>query len=729
MASHVRAVALLIALSAVPSVLAADFCPAPPLPTPRSAAIPAGDHRIHIDSDAATLAADGKALVNGRVMVTENARQVTADSVTYDPRTGRVTVKGKVRFEDPRLRIQSDAGSYDQSGGAEFGDAAFKLLNRNGRGFAKQIEVKPGGKITLHRVRYTACPVGNEDWALRASSIDLDTARQQGAAHGAHLLFKGVPLFYTPYLSFPLGSARQSGFLYPNFAHSGNTGYSIGIPYYFNLAPNYDLTLTPGYMSARGADIAGQYRYLTTSSHGQIDTSFLPEDLQTQAERNYFRATDVTELDRRSRVGFDIASVSDSNYFQDFAVGSAETSVTYLQRRAEYLYHDDAWRVSAQLQNFQTIDISVAAIDRPYSRVPRVTADALWPIARTGLEFSLDSEAVNFLRDVGPTGIRLNLAPELRWARRAPGYFFVPAIGWNFTQYDLQNAGASLPSSPTRSLPYGRLDMGLVFERDTGAGGGRTQTLEPRVVYSYIPYRNQNDLPVFDTALPDLNLTELYRTNRYVGGDRIGDANQLSLGVTTRLFDHQSGQQYLSATLGQTRYFSQPRVTLPGETPVNYGASNIVGELAVTAYRNWSVKMNYQWNPYVNTTEKSEVSVQYRPDAARMVNLGYRFQHGVLDQWDGSAAWPIAAHWNAVGRLVYSTLDRKAIEQVAGFEYTSCCWRVQVVQRRYVVNRTGAMDTSIAVQLELLGLSSVGGSADTFLRRSISGYSAVNPVP
>ncbi len=728
-AAQVRAFSLLTTLAAASAAGAGSMCPAPPQAPPAPAPVDMPDHRIRIESDSATLGADGDALVSGRVLVLQDARRIAADRVTYDRRTGKVTVKGAVDFEDPRLRIQSDAGSYEQSGGANFGDASFQLFNRNGRGVARQIDVQPGGKVSLIDVHYTACPAGNEDWSLHASSIKLDTARQQGAARGAYLVFKGVPLLYTPYLSFPLGPERQSGFLYPEFAHSGSSGYSLGLPYYFNLAPNYDLTLTPGYLSARGADLSGEYRYLTDASHGQIDATLLPNDSQIHNTRDYVHFADVTDLNTRNRVGVDIASVSDSNYFQDFAVGSANTSVTYLERRANYQYRDANWRVDAQFQNFQTIDISVPADLRPYSRVPQIDARGIWPLADTGLEFRVASEAVDFLREVGPTGLRFDLAPELRWSRRAAGYFFVPAVGWNFTQYDLQNTAAGTSATPTRALPFGRLDTGLIFERNASSGHGYAETLEPRMVYSYVPYRNQDNLPVFDTALPDLNLTELYQTNRYVGGDRIGDANQLSLGLTTRLLDAATGRQYLSATLGQTRYFTAPRVTLPGEAAPAYGGSNIVGQIEVTAYRNVSVKMDTQWDPYTNLTQKSEVSLQYRPDPSRLVNLGYRFQHDVLDQWDGSFVWPITDHWKTVGRLVYSVLDRQTIEQVAGFEYDSCCWRFQVVQRRYVVNRTGALDTSVAIQLELLGLSSVGKSADSFLQRAIGGYSALSPAP
>jgi LPS-assembly protein len=792
-------------------VRAGDMCPAPPkYRVPVASDIAAGDHRIHVDSDDAALDADGNAVLNGRVRVRQDARSVTSDSVNYDEKTGRVAVKGAVDFEDPKLRVRSDSGHYDINGAASFDQANFQLMDRNGRGFAKDINVLPDGKVKLDQVRYTTCPVGNEDWMLQASSLNLDTKVQEGVARNVTMRFKEVPIFYTPYISFPVGDERKSGLLFPSFGHSGNNGFELQVPYYFNLAPNYDLTLTPGLLSARGVQLGEQFRYLTTNSHGRVDATFLPNDAKEHDNRSYFRITDTTDFKRGMRFDADIASVSDSKYFEDFAVGSDQTSVTFLERRADILYYDDAWRVRGELQNFQTIDINVPTTcavvtastvpalcdQRPYSRVPRIQANALWPMPGTPIELALDSEIVNFIREVGPTGVRFNAAPEIRWSSRGPGYFFEPAIGYDFTQYDLKNAAADGPnasSTPTRKLPFARLDTGLVFERDAGSKGQRTQTLEPRVVYSYVPYRNQDGLPIFDSGLPDLNLTELFRTNRYVGEDRIGDANQVALALTTRLFDHLSGAQYLSATIGQIRYFStqkvglpaqataaasgQALVTIPGVNPlampgqalVNsrgqilmsipgqyvsglpsqtfaqavgatslgqaavFPASDIVADVAVTAYKHFSFNFDYLWNPYTSQTDKSEVSIQYRPDPTRVVNLGYRFQQNVLTQgvilkqWDGSVAWPISRHWNTVGRWVYSLEDKKTVEQVAGFEYKSCCYRIQLVQRRYITNRLGGLDTSIALQLELTGLSSVGKRADSFLEQSIRGYSTRDP--
>jgi LPS-assembly protein len=781
------------------------MCPAPPHHTPRSAtAIAADDHLIHIDSDGAVVSEEGRTLLNGRVIVRQDDRSVTADTVSYDRGSARITVSGAVDFEDPLVRVKSDSGSYDQTEGADFAHADFELLDRPGRGSAGEIAVRPAGKIALDQVRYTTCPVGDQDWMLEASSITLDTARHEGTARGAWMEFKGVPILYTPYFSFPLGSERKSGVLVPILDHSGSNGFEIGLPYYFDLAPNYDMTLTPEYLSARGVELGGEFRFLTSKSHGQLEAVYLPHDMQTDTERSYVHVTDVTDFKRGLRGEVDIAAVSDSSYFENFGVGSEQTSVTFLERRADLRYYDDYWRVSGELQNFQTLDVThVGAADRPYSRVPRLDAQGLFPLGATRFEFAIDAEAVNFLRSIGPSGVRMDISPEFRWSDRAAGYFFEPAVGWHLTQYSREDATAGTQSAPFRSVPYARLDTGLIFERNAGSQGRRSETLEPRAVYSYVPYRNQTTLPVFDSALPDLNLSELFRTNRYVGEDRIGDADQLSLGLTTRLFEQDTGQQYLAATLGQIRYFSGPHVTLPcqnvnaataaavraaanaagvaganaaellavnpaalfagapasmfvpnglgvsgannaaataGGLPVTCqpaitsNASDLVGDVALTAYRDWTLNLDYVWSPHVDRTqnyqtEKSEVSLQYRPDPSRVVNLGYRFQHDTFEQWDASFAWPIADHWNAVGRLVYSIMDRQAIEQVAGFEYRSCCWRIQVVQRRYVDNQFGNLNESIALQFELIGLGSVGKAANTFLERSISGYSASDHAP
>ena len=731
---------LLISTAMMGNALGAELCPAPPhaspapntpvtagVAAPAAEPIAADDHRIHIESDTASVDANGDARLEGGVVVRQDGRSIAADSVDYDNVNGKIDVKGAVKFEDPQVRVRGTTGSFDTSGNATVTDAQFELLDRNGRGSAKSLSVNPAGRFGFEGVRYTTCPPGEEDWMLNARSIDIDTAKQEGIGRGVKLTFKGVPILYTPYISFPVGDARKSGFLFPTIGNSTRSGVLIGAPYYFNLAPNYDLTLEPGLQSKRGVQLGGQFRYLTAISRGTLEANFLPNDSLSGTDRNYQHINSITDFRDDLRLDVNAANVSDSRYFEDFALGSEATSVTYLERRADLLYKSAGWLVRAQLQNFQTIDLDI--VNRPYSRVPRVQATGEWPLLGRALSLAFDGEAVNFLRDDGVNGVRVDLSPELRFSKRGAGYFFEPAAGWRFTQYDLKDQGTGKPASPTRELPYFRLDTGLVFERASGSRGQRMQTLEPQLVYTYVPYRNQDGLPVFDTGLPDLNLVELFRTNRFVGADRVGDANQLSVGVTTRLFDQASGAQYLSATLGQTRYFKQPRVTLPGEIAPTGNSSDIVGQLMLTAYKNWNLNLEYQWDPSNSRTSKSEVALQYKPDPNRVVNVGYRFRRGLLEQWDASFGWPIARNWNAVGRLIYSTLERKPIEQVAGFEYKSCCWRVRVVQRRYVSTRKGERDTSIALQLELTGLSSVGVPADSFLERTIRGYSSRTAEP
>jgi LPS-assembly protein len=370
------------------------------------------------------------------------------------------------------------------------------------------------------------------------------------------------------------------------------------------------------------------------------------------------------------------------------------------------------------------IDRELADPDRPYSILPQLTAVGRWRDLGGGLSASLLGDVTNFRRDLGPDGVRVEANPSLEWRVDRSGAFLAAGAGYDYLQYALSNS-TSGNDSPSRSAPIASLDGGFVLERTAGSRGQKLQTLEPRLLYLYVPYRDQHDLPVFDTGLPDLNLVQLFRTNRYVGSDRLGDANQVSVGVTTRLLDAGRGRQYLSATLGQAFYFTQPRVRLPDEPVRDRSTSDMVAELDLSAFKNWNARFGYQWNPDRTLTEKSEVFVQYKPASDHVVNLGYRFRRDLLEQFDMSTAWPITNVWRGFARWVYSIREQKSLDQFVGLEYSSCCWALRLVGRRFVSSRTGASDTSIGLQLELKGLSSVGVDNETFLRDAIRGYSAL----
>jgi LPS-assembly protein len=521
-----------------------------------------------------------------------------------------------------------------------------------------------------------------------------------------------------------LSNDRKSGFLFPTLGNSSTSGLQIAVPYYWNIAPNIDATIEPTEYQKRGIDFGGELRYLTDSQKGDLAFDFLPNDrLAGGEDRSHVKLQHVSELPDDYRLTVNAENVSDPQYFEDFSQGAAATSTAFLERTARLSYRDENWRLSGELQEFQTIDESLAPIDRPYAHVPRIVADGNFALGSAEqLRYGFDSELVDFTRAVGVRGWRFDLLPAASLDFSAPGYFVRPGVSWRYTQYELTDQAPGQDRSPSRTLPTASFDTGLLFEREAGSSGARLLTLEPRILYVYTPYRQQDQLPLFDTALPDLNLVELFRTNRYVGADRVGDADQVSVGATSRLLDAKDGTQFLAATLGQIYYFKAPRVVLPDETPESTGSSNMVAQLALTAYRHWTANLDLEWDPRTFAGERTEVSLQYHPAPEQVLNLTYRLQRDRLKQVESSGSWPIGRKWNLYGRIVYSLLDEKALDRFAGFEYGSCCFKVRLVGRRFLSTRTGQQDTGMFVQLELTGLASVGSAADALLTEAIPGY-------
>ena len=718
--------ALLPALLLAAGWPAGAFAQQCPAPAPFVSDLPplADPSRVEVLSDGASVTPGGNAVLSGKVRVRQGNRQLTAHDARYDAATQSFAAEGSVEYRDPLLRLSGESGSWSSTEGGRFGAAEFELSTHPARGRARSIRLAPDGRLDLDHVDYTACPAGRHDWLLRAEHIRIDQKTQQGVGRNVEIEFKGVPILYLPVISFPVGDARKTGFLFPSVGTSSRNGFELAAPYYLNLAPNYDATLTPGYLSRRGAALGSEFRFLTDESRGVFLSDWVPSDSLAHRDRSFLRFTDRTDFSSHLRFDTNLAQASDSAYFSDFGRDPAGTSVTYLQRVAQLTYLDRNWRVIGLVEDFQTIDTSIAASDRPYTRAPQLALDGRW-LAASGLGFDVHGEAVNFRRSTGVTGSRFDLEPTVSWGLRRPGLFVVPALGFDVTRYALHDSGTA-DKSPTRAAPTATLDAGLTFER---ASGRRLQTIEPRVLYTYIPYRDQDGLPVFDSGLPDLNVVQLFRSQRYVGADRLGDANQVAVGATTRLVDLESGREWISATLGQTYYFTQPRVRLASEPAVATRSSDIVGQLAVAAYGNWNVQLGQQWDPHAQRSELSEVRLQYQPSSERVANLGYRYRRGLLEQLDGSFAWPITDAWNLYGRHVYSIKDKAAIETFGGFEYRACCWRMRLVGRRYVINSTGRHDTSISLQLELNGLSGVGERAGAFLERSIRGYSPAAAAP
>lgn len=696
---------------------------------PRSESRNFKEQGIDADSDTFTFNLDGDAIFKGNVVVRQGDRTIKADELDYNRKTGAIKTQGHIDYVDSLIHVTGSGGNYTPEGGAEFKDAQFELRQRSARGSADTMQLTPEGIINLEGVRFTTCPAADQSWQLRAANISLDTRARVGTGHDARIDLGDVPIMYLPWMSFPLGNERKSGFLFPSLGQSSRSGAQLSVPFYWNIAPNADFTFEPDVYSRRGVDVGGDLRWMTQNEHSELSWNYLPHDSVYGDSRSRVRFQNTTELPGNFKFSVDATNLSDSQYFEDFAQSPEGTSTAFVERRATLSYRDEHWRVDAQAQQYQTIDNTLATTDRPYARAPWISASADYGFGPDQLvRYGFESEVVNFERSTGITGWRADLMPSASLNLDGPGYFVKPAVAWRGTQYQLDDVPVGQDKSPSRTLPIASFDAGLFFDRDPDSRGHKI-TLEPRLLYLYVPYRNQDNLPVFDTALPDLNLVELFRTNRYVGADRMGDANQVSLGITSRWLDAQDGRQFVSATLGQTYYFQTPRVTLPGEPPPSSNKSDLVGQLTLSAFKNWNAEIGLQWNPTNSQTQREEVSVQYRPGGEQVVNLAYRFQRDLLEQAEISAAWPINQHWNVFARGIYSLKDGEATERFAGLEYKASCWKLRFLARRFVASRpvgtnsTGEQDTGFFVQLELTGLASVGSAAETFLTEAIRGYS------
>jgi len=764
----------------MPPALAADpACPSqnteagvpPPAPPPGTAPARAAaggktladNGSIDVTSDKATLGVQGNATLSGNVLMRQGDREIRANQVEYDAKGASVHSDGHIDYQDPLVHMSGAGGSYSAAAGADFKAAQFELRQRAARGSAQDLKLTPQGVISLKGVTFTTCPLRDESWKIKAKSITLDTRDRVGTGHDAQVDFMGVPLLYLPWLSFPLGTERKSGFLFPSIGNTSTNGFELATPYYWNIAPNVDFTAQPMIYTKRGADLGGDLRFLTQSQRGELDWDYLPDDGDFGGSRSRVRFVDVAELPGSFRLDVHAENVSDTQYFEDFSQGPEGASTAFLERRATLSYRSEHWSLDAEAQQYQTIDVfnlPPGDPDRPYARVPRIVLDSDYGLGPNGLlRYGFDSELVNFQHSENPvvvtSGWRADLLPHVSLDLTGPGYFLRPAVAWRATQYELDDLGpGQLERSPSRTLPIASIDTGLMFERPTGSHNQRKLTLEPRILYLDVPYRNQDQLPVFDTAIPDLNPVELFRTNRYVGADRVSDANQLSVGVTSRLLDAQSGRQFISGTFGQTYYFETPRVTLPDEAPTLGKRSDFVALISLTAFQDWGADVGVQWDPENERSERTTVNLQYKPAPNSVINLAYRYERFVtttelipeamggtvtlvpetvqqgFDQVELSAAWPIRRNWNIFLRDVYSLRDpvqnhSTELERFAGFEYRACCWRIRLGARRYVNSHdpNASQTTGIWLQLELTGLASVGSASDAFLTEAIRGYS------
>lgn len=678
------------------------------------------DEPIELTSGDANIEADGTASFSGPIEMSSSQRVLTAGEGSYDAKTGIVDGRGGFKYQDPINKFTGDSVQYNAfTGEFEFDDPTFELLDVKARGEAKSIKLVEPGVIELRRVRYTSCPEGRDDWLLRARTLKIDTNTGMGTATGASLSFKGVPFFYFPYFTYPVTDDRRSGLLFPSFGSSDNSGLEYSQPIYWNIKPNMDATFVPRYLQDRGIQMGTEYRFLTQNNAGDLWGDYLSDDDETGEDRWRYEIETETYLPFNWRGQIDATGVSDQDYFEDLSTSIGQTSQVALSRAGILEYYDTTWSASIKVQDYQTIDPFLSDDDDPYFQAPNVRLGGMWYDGWLGTDFGFSSESTYFTRDDSIKGLRTNVRPTISRPFRRGGLYMVPEAQFDYTVYNLNDEPADQSSSPDRAAPILTLDTGAIFERLSGKDQQRIVTFEPRALYTYIPERNQDDIPVFDTILADFNLIQLFKPNRYIGYDRLGDANQVAAGLTSRVIDTETGQELLIATIGQERMLESSEVLLPGEEPNSSRKSNYIAELGVRLSPLWRADGRYQYNADDGASEQTTLRLRFKPGKNKALNLGYRYTRDRLEQTDFSFAWPLGRFWSAIGRYNYSIEDNEVLDEYLGVEYSSCCWGIQVVGRRSVQRSSGDQNQSIAVQFVMKGLGGFGNASTGNLQRDI----------
>jgi LPS-assembly protein len=725
---------------------------------------------------------DFELVAEGDVVLERAGDTLSADRIVYRQLDDEVEAIGNVRLRSPdteisgprlRMRLEESTGEFETPAysirhkPAPLPEPALTLLglpamNESGQvlattgrmlerravtgsGAAKRLEFRGEDRYYLEDATYSTCAPGKRDWEIAVDALDLDYTRETGTGRGAVVSFKDAPILYLPWMSFSLNNQRKSGFLPPTIGSTSKSGLEVTAPWYWNIAPHMDATITPRLMTRRGLQLNTEFRYLLDSrqnrlnpglpDRGQIRLEYLPGDNVAGRDRYGYALQHNQHLGRGFTAHLNLNGVSDDNYFSDLSTRVAQVSQGNLLRQG-ILTYGGPWYVAAlNVQTYQTL----GNLSSPYRRMPQLTASAFRYDLPLGLAFNLNAEFVSFDHPNYLLGKRTTLYPQLSLPLATAAFSLTPKIGIHATRYSLdqlqrpgQNGLVSwsgVPASQSRVLPIFSVDGGFVMERNTDwLGKSLVQTLEPRAYYLNVPRRDQSRIPVFDTGLAAFNHAQLFSENRYAGGDRIGDANELTLAVTSRLLDPASGADLLRATLGTRYYFSDQSVTLPPPyetTARTERAADILATLAGQVLPHTYADIGWLYNPRDERTERLTFGGRYRPEAGKVVNAGYRYARDLLGQIDVSAQWPLSGGWHGVGRYNYSTKERRVIEIIGGVEYDAGCW-----VGRFVVQRLATIadqpTTALFFQLELNDFSRIGSNPMQLLRRSIPGYGVIN---
>lgn len=747
---------------------------------------------IEIEGDKLDLYLDRKMRASGNAVISKGDQKIYGDNIEYDVQNDELKVDGNARIDlgdseirgpalkmrlsesigemrDASITLNKQLNSSTQRAATPRNDPSVytqsKLLNTqtsltdnprlyqdnyrepatpigqasidpkfdSSRGDAKAVFFEGQDKKRLKDARYTTCEPGVDDWYIKASEIELDDYTQSGTAKNAYVEFKGVPLLYTPWMSFSFNNERKSGLLAPTVGTTSRSGFETLIPYYINIAPDMDATVGVRYLSKRGAQLQGEFRYLGENYSGIDSLEYLNDDALNGGQRYYANISHNHGFGNGWSAGYNIEKVSDDQYFSEMSTRIISTSRVNLPQEGRVDYYGDVWRFNGLVQKYQTLDET----NFPYERLPQLTlaANKEWDYANTDLYSQWAYFDRNKDAPIAATGSRLVLYPSISVPLTQSYGFITPKIGVHSTNYRVNdnnfvvNGQAVSNNSDTRTLPIFSLDSGLYFERDLNVvKNSYTQTIEPRMFYVYIPNKEQDLLPVFDTALADLNMTTLFTENQFTGDDRINNANQLSLALTSRMIDKDTGVERIAATIGQRYYFTDQKVVLPGGIASEDNSSDIIAAMTARLSNKWNLDAFWQYNTDDAGMVRSNILARYNPEPGKLMNVGYRYTQQFLEQINLSGQWPLSRGWYGVGRFNYSIKEKTLIESLAGLEYDAGCWQARAVVQR-VETATADANYGLFFQIELGGLASIGSNPLNLLRRDIPGYLSSSEIP
>ena len=695
------------------------------------------DEGTTVEAETIEGVADLEVTARGKAEIKHGDMTIFGESLRYNTELGRAEADGGVRlqrgadrFFGPRLYYNT----HEDTG--EFESPTYLLQReRTARGGAERVEFLGRSRYRLTNATYTTCEPGREDWILQASELELDFEDEAGSATNPRLRFFDATIIASPWATFPLGKRRRSGVLTPYYSQTTTRGVEIGLPYYWNIAPELDATITPVVMTKRGLQLKNQVRYLQRAYAGELKLEYLPDDRIFNDSREGVSWQHAHTFMPGLTGQVDYNKVSDDRYFVDLASQVKQVSVGNLPQEGNLTQTGSFSRhmpysVQARFQRFQTLQDPLAPIVPPYHRMPQLNFSTGYNDLGGAFDAVVPAEYVRFSHPTLIEGSRTVANPTLALPLLAPGYYVTPKAGVRASRYALTNlTDPAQPHDPSVSVPWFTVDTGLVFERDSASfGDGATQTVEPRLFYVYVPYRNQDAIPLFDTALADFNYAQLFTENRFVGGDRFGDANQLTAALTSR-FLQPNGQEALRATIGQRYYFANERVGLTPASPLRSTTdSDILAALGARLGTRWSFDSAAQYNRHEQRGERYSVAMRYTPETAKVLNASYRYNREALRQVDISTQWPLAPGWYGVGRYNYSLLDKRLLEGLAGFEYNAGCWVLRAVVQR-IRAATDVSTTAFILQIEFNGIGTIGtDEAVEFLKRNVPGYSVTNPA-